>query len=115
MKFAAISDVHIKRAGDPAEVLLLAFLRNPDVQSSDVIFLLGDIFDLMIGPHTQYFVRYQAYFDEIKKLIKEYATLVFDEIPVDGVDGVSLNISVPGKKSKVIVNTNIPKTRQLFP
>ena len=70
MKFAAISDVHIKKAGDPAEVLLLAFLRNPDVQSSDVIFLLGDIFDLMIGPHTQYFVRFQPYFDEIKKLIK---------------------------------------------
>lgn len=70
MKFAVISDVHVKSAGDPAEVLLLTFLRNPDVQSSDVIFLLGDIFDLMIGPHVQYFVRYQAYFDEIKKLIK---------------------------------------------
>lgn len=70
MKFAAISDVHVKIAGDQAEVLLLSFLRNPDVQSSDVIFLLGDIFDLMIGPHSQYFVRYQAYFDEIKNLIK---------------------------------------------
>lgn len=69
MKFAAISDVHVKTAGDNAENLLLTFLRNPDVQSSDVIFLLGDIFDLMIGPHTQYFVRFQAYFDEIKKLI----------------------------------------------
>lgn len=69
MKFAAISDVHVKKAGDQAETLLLSFLRNPDVQSSDVIFLLGDIFDLMIGPLTQYFVRYQAYFEEIKKLI----------------------------------------------
>lgn len=71
MKFAAISDVHIKRAGDPAEHLLLSFLRNEDVQSSDVIFLLGDIFDLMIGPHSQYFVRYQAYFDELKKLLRK--------------------------------------------
>jgi UDP-2,3-diacylglucosamine hydrolase len=79
MKFAAISDVHIKRAGDPAEVLLLAFLRNPDVQSSDVIFLLGDIFDLMIGPHTQYFVRYQAYFNEIKKLIKNGKRICYVE------------------------------------
>lgn len=69
MKFSAISDIHVKNAGDQAEVLLLTFLRNPDVQSSDVIFLLGDIFDLMVGPHTQYFVRYQAYFEELKKLI----------------------------------------------
>ncbi|MBC7429697.1 MAG: metallophosphoesterase family protein [Bacteriovorax sp.] len=79
MKFAAISDVHVKRSGDPAEVLLLAFLRNPDVQSSDVIFLLGDIFDLMIGPHTQYFVRYQDYFDEIKKLIKNGKQICYVE------------------------------------
>ena len=32
---------HVKKHGDQAEKLLLEFLRNPDVQSSDVIFLLG--------------------------------------------------------------------------
>lgn len=69
MKFSAISDVHIKTSGDPAEVLLLSFLRNKDVQSSDVIFLLGDIFDLMIGPHSQYFVRFQNFFEEIRRLL----------------------------------------------
>ena len=79
MKFAAISDVHVKRAGDPAEDLLLAFLRSPDVQSSDIIFLLGDIFDLMIGPHSQYFVRYQAYFEEIKKLLKNGKKICYVE------------------------------------
>ena len=79
MKFSAISDVHVKKAGDQAEVLLLAFLRNPDVQSSDVIFLLGDIFDLMIGPHSQYFIRYQAYFDEIKKLLKNGKQICYVE------------------------------------
>jgi UDP-2,3-diacylglucosamine hydrolase len=69
MKFSAISDVHVKSSGDQAEVLLLAFLKNPDVQSSDVIFLLGDIFDLMIGPHSQYFARFQNYFAEIRNLL----------------------------------------------
>lgn len=69
MKFSAISDVHVKVSGDQAEELLLGFLRNPDVQSSDVIFLLGDIFDLMIGPHSQYFARFQNYFTELKHLI----------------------------------------------
>ena len=51
---------------------------------------------------------------KIKKLIGEYAELIFEPIPIEGVDGVSLNISVPGKETKVIVNTNIPKKRQLF-
>ena len=69
MKFSAISDVHVKTSGDPAEVLLLSFLRNEDVQSSDIIFLLGDIFDLMIGPHSQYFVRFQNFFQEIRRLL----------------------------------------------
>jgi UDP-2,3-diacylglucosamine hydrolase len=79
MKFAAISDVHVKIAGDQAEELLLAFLRNPDVQSSDVIFLLGDIFDLMIGPLSQYFARFQPYFDEIKKLLKDGKRICYVE------------------------------------
>jgi UDP-2,3-diacylglucosamine hydrolase len=69
MKFSAISDVHVKVSGDKAEELLLAFLRNPDVQSSDAIFLLGDIFDLMIGPLSQYFLRFESYFKEFEKLI----------------------------------------------
>jgi UDP-2,3-diacylglucosamine hydrolase len=71
--------VHIKSAGDPAEVLLLAFLRNPDVQSSDVIFLLGDIFDLMIGHQSQYFLRFPEYFEEIKKLIKKGKQICYVE------------------------------------
>lgn len=79
MKFSAISDVHIKVSGDDAEILLLNFLRNPDVQSSDVILLLGDIFDLMIGPHSQYFVRFHAFFEEIKKLIKNGKKICYVE------------------------------------
>ena len=79
MKFAAISDIHVKTAGDKADVLLLAFLQNPEVQSSDVILLLGDIFDLMIGPHTQYFVRFQSYFDEIKSLLKKGKRICYIE------------------------------------
>lgn len=79
MKFSAISDIHVKKSGDQAEVLLLEFLRNPDVQSSDVIFLLGDIFDLMIGPHSQYFVRFQNYFNEIQKLISNGKRICYVE------------------------------------
>lgn len=79
MKYSAISDIHVKRSGDTADLLLLEFLRNPDVQSSDIIFLLGDIFDLMIGPHSQYFTRFQDYFDEIKKLVKSGKRICYVE------------------------------------
>ncbi|MDO9181779.1 MAG: metallophosphoesterase, partial [Bacteriovorax sp.] len=79
MKFSAISDVHIKNSGDKAEELLLAFLRNPDVQSSDVIFMLGDIFDLMIGPHSQYFNRFQNYFTELKSLLSKGKRICYVE------------------------------------
>ncbi len=79
MKFSAISDVHVKVSGDNAENLLLSFLRHPDVQSSDVIFLLGDIFDLMIGPHSQYFARFQNYFTELKKLLENGKRICYVE------------------------------------
>ena len=79
MKLSAISDIHVKSSGDQAEKILLSFLKNPDVQSSDIIFLLGDIFDLMIGPHSQYFTRFQNYFDEFKKLIKSGKKIFYVE------------------------------------
>lgn len=79
MKFSAISDVHVKKSSDQAELLLLQFLRNPDVQSSDVIFLLGDIFDLMIGPHSQYFSRFKSYFDELKFLLQKGVKICYVE------------------------------------
>lgn len=79
MKFSVISDVHVKESGDQAEILLLKFLRNSDVQSSDIIFLLGDIFDLMIGPHSQYFARFQDYFNEIRKLISNGKKICYVE------------------------------------
>jgi UDP-2,3-diacylglucosamine hydrolase len=71
MKLSIISDVHIKQPGDDASKLLLSFLNNPDVVSSDGIFLLGDVFDLMVGPHSQYFVRFEFFFEILKKLLEQ--------------------------------------------
>jgi UDP-2,3-diacylglucosamine hydrolase len=79
MKFSVISDVHVKSPGDNAEKLLLTFLRNPEVRNSDIIYLLGDIFDLMIGPHSQYFKRFQEVFTEIKKLLEAGVTICYVE------------------------------------
>lgn len=70
MKISTISDVHIKSSGDRAERLLISFLRSQDVRESNVVFLLGDIFDLMIGPHSQYFARFEVFFKELKILLE---------------------------------------------
>lgn len=70
MKIVAISDVHIKEPGDNAEKLILEFFHNSTVQSSEHIFLLGDIFDLVIGPHSQYFRRFPVFFHAIADLLK---------------------------------------------
>jgi Zn-dependent peptidase ImmA (M78 family) len=51
---------------------------------------------------------------DVEALIKEYAELIYDIIPIPGIDGVSLNIKVPGETTKVIVNNSIPITRQRF-
>jgi len=79
MRFVAISDVHIKEAGDEAEKLLLAFFNHEKVQSADGIYLIGDIFDLMIGPHSQYFNRFQNFFNVLKTLLDKGKKIYYSE------------------------------------
>ncbi len=69
MKFVAISDVHIKHSQDDASRLLVKFLNHSEVKNSEKIFLLGDIFDLMCGPHEEYFERFNDVFSAIESHI----------------------------------------------
>lgn len=70
MKISAISDVHVKFPGDEAHKLLDRFLDHPEVRTSHHVFLLGDIFDLMCGPHTEYLKEFGAVFEKIDRLVK---------------------------------------------
>ena len=79
MKIAAISDVHIKRPNDEADKLLTAFLSHPDVKSSDYILLLGDIFDLVVGPHDEYLNMYPHLFGRLDELQKAGKKVMFFE------------------------------------
>lgn len=79
MKIAAISDVHVKAPHDEADKLLLAFLDHPDVQSADYILLLGDIFDLICGPHEEYLKMYPHLFDRMDALHKKGKKVFFLE------------------------------------
>ncbi len=68
MQFVTISDVHIKEPGDQQEKLFMEFLRSEEVSQSEIIFLLGDIFDLVVGGHVDYLKKYESVFDELAKL-----------------------------------------------
>ena len=65
---SSISDIHIKKSGDDRSKLLLNFLKHEKVVNSKYIFLLGDIFDLMIGNHHEYLFEFSEIFEEIVKL-----------------------------------------------
>src|SRR5690554_25996 len=79
MKIAAISDVHVKRPHDEADQLLLSFLNHPEVQSSDYIVFLGDIFDLMCGPHQEYADSYSHLFNVIAELKQKNKKIFYFE------------------------------------
>ncbi len=51
---------------------------------------------------------------DIVTLVRRYAELQFVRFPFDVIDGVSLNLKVPNKRIKVIVNSNNPSVRQRF-
>ncbi len=51
---------------------------------------------------------------DIESLIKQYAEVIFANIPFEDIDGVSLNLKVLGKTARVIVNRNKSSRRQRF-
>lgn len=79
MKISAISDVHVKAPGDPADILLNKFLDHPEVRSSQHVLLLGDIFDLMTGQHEEYLRDYGHIFRKMDDLVKSGIQVHFFE------------------------------------
>lgn len=79
MKIAAISDVHVKSPHDEADKLLMSFLEHPQVKDSDYVVLLGDIFDLMVGPHEEYLASYSHIFSALTELQKNGKKIYFFE------------------------------------
>jgi UDP-2,3-diacylglucosamine hydrolase len=71
MSLVSISDVHIKYSGDPGEKILISFLEHPLTIKSQKIFLLGDIFDLMVGHHEEYFKLFETIWNLVIKRIRE--------------------------------------------
>jgi UDP-2,3-diacylglucosamine hydrolase len=79
MKLSAISDVHVKTPHDEADRLLMAFFGHPYVEQSDYILLLGDIFDLMCGPHQEYLTQFHHIFEKMDALVKAGKKVMYFE------------------------------------
>ena len=68
IKIAAISDLHITDTSCPEWQVLMHFLDSPQVASATHLYLLGDIFDLLIGGHQFYAEKFSQFFSRIRDL-----------------------------------------------
>lgn len=66
MNIYFVSDVHIKNDDDEASILFRKFLD--EANSADIIVLLGDIFDLVVGGHFDWLVRFPKTFKKISEI-----------------------------------------------
>ena len=71
MKASFLSDLHIKCPGDEAEALFTLFATSRQVDESTHVFLLGDMFDALVGEHKQYFEKYSLFFEFIVKWLDQ--------------------------------------------
>ncbi|MFZ4712993.1 MAG: UDP-2,3-diacylglucosamine diphosphatase [Bacteriovoracaceae bacterium] len=71
MSFVSLSDVHVKNPQDDRYRLLLKFFKHEATQKADQVFLLGDIFDLMVGPYPEYYQLYSEFFNELVELVRK--------------------------------------------
>ena len=68
MSILTISDVHIKKVDDEPYKLFMNFLNIANEDSVEAVFLLGDIFDLMVGEYEEYINDFPELFLSLKKL-----------------------------------------------
>ncbi len=66
----SISDVHIKKFQDNPSQLFHRFLDHEKTKQANIIVLLGDIFDLMIGPYPEHLIKFQEVFAKLNNLAK---------------------------------------------
>ena len=79
MALVTISDVHIQSFDRKHRDLFLQFLNHETVRRADQICLLGDIFDVFVGPHREYFYLFEDVFVALKSLLFEGKTIYYVE------------------------------------
>jgi UDP-2,3-diacylglucosamine hydrolase len=79
MTFALISDLHIKNDNDNATNLFIQFINHPKVIESQKIILLGDMFDLLVGNHEEYYSQYKTFFSSLRTIIERGQKIIYFE------------------------------------
>ncbi|SCK09016.1 ImmA/IrrE family metallo-endopeptidase [Vogesella sp. LIG4] len=51
---------------------------------------------------------------DVRSLLERYAEVIDASIPISGIDGVCLDLKVPGKPTRVIINSENPPLRRRF-
>jgi len=71
MHLYSISDLHIKSPEDQNYKILINLLGDIYKKKPKVLVLLGDIFDLMVGPKEEYVENYRKYFSRIEDFLNQ--------------------------------------------
>jgi UDP-2,3-diacylglucosamine hydrolase len=79
MSILSLSDVHIYSNKDPIYHRVLSILSWVKRERIEYLFLLGDIFDLMIGEHEEYREAFAEYFEQLEDLVKFGVKVIFVE------------------------------------
>jgi UDP-2,3-diacylglucosamine hydrolase len=76
-----LSDIHLKTAEERNGKILLRFLRSLCEENPEQVhlFLLGDIFDLWVGPHTFFAKKFWPLMEALDKLKKAGAKITYIE------------------------------------
>jgi UDP-2,3-diacylglucosamine hydrolase len=77
--FTSISDLHIESEKDDAYQMLLDFLNISMRKEIDAIFLLGDIFDVFAGNHSEYLHKYNLFFQKLDHVLKNGRKIFYFE------------------------------------
>lgn len=77
MAIYSISDIHVKHDGINYPFLLQ--FCSLEFQKNDIVIFLGDIFDLVIGDHVEYYKLYEVFFQRCEELISNGVTIHFSE------------------------------------
>ena len=77
-KWIFISDIHVKKRGDENDKILQSFLEKAKSNNVTKVFLLGDIFDLMVGGYREYLEKHQNYFDQLKEILNKKEVYIFE-------------------------------------
>ena len=71
MKAFLTSDLHIQNSNDESAKFLRDFFSICINHKPQRVYFLGDIFDYMVGEHTEYLEKYFFFFDGVRKLIED--------------------------------------------